>query len=443
MGAKFAVSVSAPGDVTAGVLYPYRWPSFDQLTYGFPPNVNCYGTGIWSTGNNPFSALNSNHKAVGRLIYAEYQRICGAVFTEGTETAGVVSPNDLLSAYGTTGDSGDTNSPGGSSLGTGGNTVFDPSQTSFSYVNPLLGSWDWWSTAHEFGHQVGLKHPHEDDGTGFHALDSLGFGTLNAHYNTIMGYKSIPGGGDPGFPSCETYGFPWFGSWIDHLALQKHYGAGPGYSGDTVYTFDKNTGVLVVTDTVVGTVTYPTPGANRIFWTLVGGSTGTKTIDVSAYTTDQTFDFRQPSGANPTYGNCVFNTAQLANLDNGSTFAPYNVKVPGTSGWIVDRVKPGTGNNTITFNPAGAANTLVLPGAFAAYSATGSVRSYTITTTATSKTNTCTSLDYVLFSDGLKAVSQLTNSNQTIVGGLVTNTSVAYGAAISGGLRTISMRWSN
>jgi hypothetical protein len=51
------------------------------------------------------------------------------------------------------------------------------------------GSQGWFLFLHEIGHTLGLKHPHDDGGTGRPTLNNLGLGTLNQDWATIMSYN--------------------------------------------------------------------------------------------------------------------------------------------------------------------------------------------------------------------------------------------------------------
>jgi serralysin len=51
------------------------------------------------------------------------------------------------------------------------------------------GSQGWFLFLHEIGHTLGLKHPHDDGGTGRPIFSNLGLGTLNQDWATAMSYN--------------------------------------------------------------------------------------------------------------------------------------------------------------------------------------------------------------------------------------------------------------
>lgn len=82
---------------------------------------------------------------------------------------------------------------------------------------------------HEFGHALGLKHPHDDGGTGHPTYSQAGIGTLNADWATVMSYEDD---------------FDWnLRAWdpatlmpLDLIGLQSIYGANTSnHSGNDTY----------------------------------------------------------------------------------------------------------------------------------------------------------------------------------------------------------------
>ena len=51
-----------------------------------------------------------------------------------------------------------------------------------------LGSQGWFLLLHEMGHALGLKHPHDDGGTGRPTFNSAGFGQMDTDIMTVMSY---------------------------------------------------------------------------------------------------------------------------------------------------------------------------------------------------------------------------------------------------------------
>jgi Ca2+-binding RTX toxin-like protein len=84
---------------------------------------------------------------------------------------------------------------------------------------------------HEILHALGLKHPHDDGGTGFPTFSQLGISGLNLDQYTVMSYEFAFPYYDIGNPSTPMV--------LDILALQYIYGANMTYhTGDDVYTFE-------------------------------------------------------------------------------------------------------------------------------------------------------------------------------------------------------------
>lgn len=82
---------------------------------------------------------------------------------------------------------------------------------------------------HEIGHALGLKHPHDDGGTGHPTFEQIGASGLDNQLYTIMSYNPAPG-------STALFGNPVTPGILDIQALQDLYGANMSYNaGDDVY----------------------------------------------------------------------------------------------------------------------------------------------------------------------------------------------------------------
>lgn len=83
----------------------------------------------------------------------------------------------------------------------------------------LPGSSGYLILQHELGHVLGLKHPHDDGGTGRPTFDDVGLEALNTDWGTVMAYE-----GDDDDPRY----FPVTPMMLDVLALRSLYG--PNFS---------------------------------------------------------------------------------------------------------------------------------------------------------------------------------------------------------------------
>lgn len=91
------------------------------------------------------------------------------------------------------------------------------------------GTAGWMVFLHEMGHALGLKHPHDDGGTGRPTLTQLGLSQLNDDWGTIMSYQDDYNWNlrqwDPATPMA-----------LDVIALQYLYGPNMATNtGDTIF----------------------------------------------------------------------------------------------------------------------------------------------------------------------------------------------------------------
>lgn len=96
------------------------------------------------------------------------------------------------------------------------------------------GSQGWFLLLHELGHTLGLKHPHDDGGTGHPTFNELGIGRLDHDYVSIMSYNDDADWNvfewDPATPMI-----------FDVIGLQYLYGANQAtYAGNTLYQIDRS-----------------------------------------------------------------------------------------------------------------------------------------------------------------------------------------------------------
>ena len=95
------------------------------------------------------------------------------------------------------------------------------------------GSQGWFLLLHELGHSLGLKHPHDDGGTGHPTFEELGIGRLDHDYVSVMSYNDDANWNvfewDPATPMI-----------FDVIGLQYLYGPNQtSNAGDTLYHIDR------------------------------------------------------------------------------------------------------------------------------------------------------------------------------------------------------------
>jgi len=204
--------------------------------------------------------------------------------------------------------------------------------------SPVPGNYAWFTTLHEIGHALGLKHGHE----------TSPFGALPADVNSLefslMTYATYVGQSPLGTVRFEQWGAPQTYMMLDIAALQYMYGADyTTNSTDTVYTWSPTTG-----DTFVNGILAIHPGANRIFATIWDGG-GNDTYDLSNYTSNLNIDLVPGEFS-------VFSTGQLSYLGGGPNggFARGNIfnalTVNGDTRSLVENAIGGSGADTLRGN---------------------------------------------------------------------------------------------
>ena len=113
------------------------------------------------------------------------------------------------------------------------------------------GGYDYITWLHEFGHDLGLAHPHDNGGTSTifpgvtSPFNSYGNFNMNQGIFTTMTYNDgwVAGGGAPGGSGVAQYGWQSTMMALDVATLQAMYGANTTYAGgnDTYIVGDANT----------------------------------------------------------------------------------------------------------------------------------------------------------------------------------------------------------
>ena len=325
-------SVSPTGNLYIdGVLTGTKWAS-GSLTYSFPGAATYYGTpyGSGQPGNN-FAAFNAEQQAATRAILKTYASVANLTFTETTETS--TQHGDLRFAESDAVGTAYAYYP--STAAEGGDAWFNNSSN--AYGNPQKGDYAWLTLTHEIGHTLGLKHPHEANGS---------FGKMPADRDSleysVMSYHSYVGATDPYYTN-EQWGYPQSLMMYDIAALQAAYGANYNTNaGNTTYSWSATTGEMFVNGVGQGA-----PGGNRIFLTIWDGG-GADTYDFSNYATNLAVNLEP--------GNWTTASAdQLANLGNGH-YAAGNIAnallYQGNTASLIENVIGGAGNDKIVGNAA-------------------------------------------------------------------------------------------
>jgi serralysin len=279
--------VSTGSPYLDGLLSGRQWLS-PTLTYGFPTQAEYYGEhyGNGEPGNDFASVANPTMEAFRSLVHgpAALTPVSGFSLLSFTEIApgpGAAPPDILI---------------GRSSMPATAYAYYPSDDAcggdvwlglNYDFSNPKAGSYAAATALHEFGHALGLKHPHD---TG----DPDSAATVPADRDfleyTVMSYRSAQGGSLEGAYTNEASGFPQTYMMLDILAIQTLYGPNYAYrAGNTTYAWNPLTGEATVDGVGQGL-----PAANRVFCTIWDGD-GHDTYDFSQYRTALSIDL-QPGG---------------------------------------------------------------------------------------------------------------------------------------------------
>jgi serralysin len=250
-----------------GLFSGVKWDTLN-LSYSFPAARSDYEGDYSDPAVRQVHMLHTAQRGAVNKVLTQVSGLTSLTFTEFTGTA--ASDADLRFALSRLADPAYAYYPDYASFPEGGDAFFHGGP---DFDNVKLGSYGFSTFLHETGHTLGLKHGHERSGD-FAALprkfDSLEF--------AVMTYRAFVGGPINGPFDNEKYGFPQSYMMLDIAALQEMYGADYTHNdGDTVYTFNRHTGEMLVDGVGQGR-----PGANRIFLTIWDGG-GDDTYDFSNY----------------------------------------------------------------------------------------------------------------------------------------------------------------
>ncbi|MFC7500028.1 Ig-like domain-containing protein [Enterovirga sp. GCM10030262] len=312
-----------------GLLSGTRWVG--TVTIGFPDSPDDYPAGYADEPRTDFFAVSAEQqRVIGEAVdmiesYTNLSfKLVGSRYAD-IAIAQSSMPETAYAAY-----------PG---EGRGGDIWFGSTN---NYRTPKIGDYSYLTHLHEFGHALGLKHPHE--GTALPSSeDWLG--------STVMSYRSHIGAPTTGYIN-ETFGYPTTFMMNDILALQTMYGADyTTEAGDTVYTWSPINGQQFING-----VGQAIPGsgvggvfdgsANRIFMTVWDGG-GNDTYDLSLSTENVSIDLDPGQGS-------IFSQVQRPNLGNGRYgLNVYNAHLfEGDERSLIENAVGGISNDSLRGNQA-------------------------------------------------------------------------------------------
>jgi serralysin len=343
-----AVTIALTGNATIdGVLWGTKWNT-TYITYSDPDSTADYQAGYSSGFLSTFGQISANQLTAVHAILneAQYSQPTGALGLS------VEAFTNLFIDYAGAGTGSSTIRLGNTS-GVGTAQVADFPQNNIyggdvwfggSGRSPVTGNYDYYTTIHELGHALGLKHGHQ-------AINNFGGGAPVLPYDTdsmeysVMTYKSYVGS-DAQFVYNETWGYAQTFMMYDIRALQQLYGADfNANGGNTTYSWNPLTGESYIDGNLA-----LDPGANRIFMTIWDGN-GVDTYDLSNYATNLSIDLN-PGGYS------TFSSAQRAYLGGGPNggYARGNVfnalQYNGDARSLIENAVGGSGSDSIAGNAA-------------------------------------------------------------------------------------------
>jgi Ca2+-binding RTX toxin-like protein len=315
-----------------GLLGGEKW-AVGSLTFSFPTSASYYGTSYGDgEPQNNFGVLNTTQQAAARAALKMDSSVVNLTFSEITET----STSHAALRFASSDDPSTAWAYFPSTSAEGGDAWFNKS--SGSYSKPLKGNYAYLTFIHEIGHALGLKHPHEVEGS---------FGAMPADRDsmeyTVMSYRSYVGASTTTGYTNETGGFAQSLMMYDIAALQELYGANfSSNGGNTTYKWSPTTGEMFIDGVGQGA-----PVANRIFQTVWDGG-GTDVYDFSNYSTPLKIDLRPGEWT-------TTSTTQLAKLSSdGSHVAVGNIanalQFHADARSLIENAIGGAGNDTLIGN---------------------------------------------------------------------------------------------
>ena len=352
-----AISATPTGNqYIDGVLYGTKWSG--RITYSFADTLGDFGTyshtitgfqQISATQQNAIQSILNGSVVSGTAMfrYGSFSQISNVDIGLAADPNGA---SDLMIGQATNFD--------GSRLGTarvadfprldqrsdGGDVWFGDY---YNYRAPEVGTYEWMTHIHEFGHALGLSHGH-NAGTsivGFeyaipHDRDGMEFSVMT--YRSYVGALGL-------YVSNETYGYVQTLMMYDIAAIQHLYGANFNTNNtNTVYTFNATTGEMSVNGVGQGAPGTGLGGSsNRVLLTIWDGG-GTDTYDFHNYNGNMLVDLA-PGGYS------LVSQVQRADLGEGA-YANGNVynalQYNSDARSLIENAIGGSGNDEIAGNAA-------------------------------------------------------------------------------------------
>jgi serralysin len=219
------------------------------ITVGYDPTDYSYNSGGGVTGSR---AVTADESAAIQNMLATYSKYIDVQFTFiGADAAGTADIDFVFLDDPSSGNLGMAEPPGFNSSDPNHSRVWVYTNGYTSVQGSLQpGGYDYITLVHEFGHAMGLAHPHDNGGTDAHpseimtgvnsAFDSYGNDNLNQGIFTTMSYNDgWPLGGIS--QKAKSYGYQSGPMALDIQALQLIYGANENYAiGNDTYALPVN-----------------------------------------------------------------------------------------------------------------------------------------------------------------------------------------------------------
>ena len=269
------------------------------------------------------------------------ENVCNIAFQTATSKAdadiivGVVSNSDAGGSLGSAVPPGEDTGPVADRQGA--EIINSDAYFSTDYSSLKQGGYDFATVIHEFGHTIGLKHPHDSGGGGrpnfpgvTTAFEDYGDFNLNQGLYTMMtyndGWQTGPKGPlDP--TSISGYGYQGTPMAFDVAALQFLYGANTSFhTGDNVYTLSS-------------------ANASGTFYSCIWDTGGIDTIRNSS-AKDSTIDLRTATLLHAANGGGYLSAVD--GIDGGFTIAKGVVIENATGGAGVDGLTGNSAVNTLS-----------------------------------------------------------------------------------------------